>query len=175
MMSDTINTLVKKKNDWLSSHVAVKYPTAESIKGRDLYLAEQQDKHYTQMSLSEFRANNVSKVGKEVDEVHLVDFHRLTIMYALTMASSRQDEQERAFLLEFFTQIILSDDFPLYVGFKNGEAVACAVTHQVDDVLLVSDVTFSGSTNGDKESYISAVLNCESLDVTSINQLVIEE
>lgn len=174
-MSDTINTLVKKKNDWLSSHVAVKYPTAESIKGRDLYLKEQQDKHYTQISLSEFHASLSGDASRVVDEVHLVDFHRLTIMYALTMASSWHDEQENAFLLEFFAQIILSDDYPLYVGFKQGKAVACAITHQLNDVMLISDVTFINSKDGHKQNYIAAVLKCENVDINSINQLVIEK
>ncbi len=174
MMSDIINTLVQKKNDWLTSHVAVKYPTPESIQGRDLYLKKQQDKQYKQITLSEFNAGLSDDKTNVVDEVHLVDFHRLTIMYALTMASSWQDEQDRACLLEFFAQIILSDDFPLYVGFKNGEPVACAITHQCDGVLLVSDVTFNKAISNEKQSYISALLSHPNLDTDSITEIVIE-
>lgn len=175
MMSDTINTLVKKKNDWLTSHVAVKYPTAESIKGRDLYLKAQEDKHYTQIGLSEFKGSLSETEDQAVDEVHLVDFHRLTVMFALTKASSWQDEQERAFLLEFFAQIMLSTDYPLYVGFKSGEAVACAITHQLDDVMLVSDVVLIHSAGNDNHAFICALLNHQNVNIDSINQIVIEK
>lgn len=168
MMSEVINNLVQSKNDWLSSHVNVKFPTPESILGRDLYF--EKSKAYQLLPVDELTAST-----QGVDEVYLVDFHRLTIMFALTSASLWQDEQQSAHIVEFLTQIILSDDFPLYVGFTNGEPVACAITHWQDGVLLVSDVALKDQQQQVKLGFISQVISESRKVFSDFEQVVTEQ
>lgn len=130
--------IVSKKNQWLASQVDVDYPTAESIQGRDLYLTKESSVEYVE------RAVQTKKVTSElIDDIYLVDFHRLTVMFAQMQASQWSDPEHNAFVLEFFAQIILSDAQPMYVGFKKGTPVACALVTRDGHQLLISDIVNS--------------------------------
>jgi hypothetical protein len=134
---ESIPEIVKRKNDWLISQVDVQYPTKESLKGRDLYLEGEKDKRY---ALFQSKALLSEPVSPAVDELYLIDFHRLTVMFSLLQASRWAEEQEKAYVLEFFSQIILSSECQLYLGFTDTNPVACAIVMQHGDDVLISDV-----------------------------------
>jgi hypothetical protein len=48
-------------------------------------------------------------------------------------------------VVEYLTQIILTPDFELYVGFKNGNPVGAAIVSQFQGCTLISDVAVSDS------------------------------
>lgn len=87
--------VVAAKNQWLSSQVDVEFPTAQSLEGRDIYHALSL---HTEVSLFQPQACDAPLL----QEIYLVDFHRLTVWFALLQAtrSSTQHDQER--LVEFF-------------------------------------------------------------------------
>lgn len=151
-MSAQIESYLEQKNQWLTEQVNVAYPTPQSLDGRDLYLKAEQTKQYIQTQYSQLAT------PKWVDDIVLVDFHRLTIMFAILQASqwSEHPEQEKL-VIEFLTQIILSDDYQLYLGLLDGEPVAGAITRfdSQEKTLLVSDVTVSAN-NADKSQFFIA-------------------
>ncbi|MCC4820408.1 hypothetical protein LMH81_28235, partial [Vibrio lentus] len=59
---------------------------------------------------------------------------------SLNQASVYNDETERAHMLEFLSQIMLSDEHVLYIGTQNGDVVASAIVTEVEESLLISDV-----------------------------------
>ncbi|EKO3376671.1 hypothetical protein KW419_21755 [Vibrio fluvialis] len=150
-MTPSSHAIVEIKNQWLWSQVDVEYPTPESIKGRALYqtLSEQRQ---TQPLLDQ-------PVQGKLDDIYLVDFHRLTIMFALLQASQMASEEEQNLLVEFFTQIIYSEPCALYLGFSESEPVAAAIlTAQADAVLLSDVVVRSVSAFGDEREFANAVV-----------------
>lgn len=121
------------QNQWLSSQVDVEFPTAESLEGRDIYHALSR---HTEVSLFQPQACDAPLL----QEIYLVDFHRLTVWFALLQAtrSSTQHDQER--LVEFFTQIIYSPPCQLFLGFHLGEPVAAGMVTEHEHMVLLSDL-----------------------------------
>ncbi|WCE32584.1 flavodoxin [Vibrio sp. SCSIO 43137] len=130
-----ISALIEKKNHWLLSHVDVAFPTAESIKGRELYLQQQQKAQYTEHGVKPEKSPSA-----HIDDIYLVDFHRLTVMFAQLQAQLWPEPEEQAWVLEFFAQITLSDQHPMYLGFSNGKPVISALVTEMEGELLISDL-----------------------------------
>lgn len=130
-----ISALIEKKNLWLLSHVEVAFPTAESLKGKQLYLEQQQKATYT-----EYGVETDKITSAHIDDIYLVDFHRLTVMFAQLQAQLWSEPEEQAWVLEFFAQITLSEQHPIYLGFSNGKPVISALVTEMDGELLISDV-----------------------------------
>lgn len=107
--------------------------TAQSLEGRDIYHALSR---HTEVSLFQPQACDAPLL----QEIYLVDFHRLTVWFALLQAtrSSTQHEQER--LVEFFTQIIYSPPCQLFLGFHLGEPVAAGMVTEHEHMVLLSDL-----------------------------------
>lgn len=149
-MTDNYLNVVKVKNQWLFDQVEVEFPTPESLKGREVY-------QFLCENNQVMSFENNTEVTINVDEIFLVDFHRLTVMFSLLQASRGRDEQERNYLLEFFTQIIFSEPCSLYVGFHKSEPVAAALVTHKDNTLLVSDVVVKDSAYATIDEFAQAV------------------
>ncbi|WP_439147766.1 hypothetical protein [Vibrio sp.] len=131
-MNNEIPESAHKKNQWLFSQLDIAYPAKESLLGRELYQSRLPSKNYQLLAQDQ--------IPSQIDELHKVDFHKLTVLFSLNQASAYQDETERAHILEFLSQIILSDEHELFVGTENGDVVASAIVTATDDSLLISDV-----------------------------------
>ncbi|WP_165313792.1 hypothetical protein [Vibrio ziniensis] len=152
-MTDSYLSVVKVKNQWLFDQVEVEFPTPESLKGRAIYQAICESSKITPM------ARNIEGIGINSDDIYLVDFHRLTVMFSLLQASRGCNEQEKHYLLEFFTQIIFSEPCYLYVGFNQSEPVAAALVTHFENELLVSDIVIKDPSYGSNEQFAQAVTN----------------
>ncbi|MGC9421147.1 MULTISPECIES: hypothetical protein [unclassified Vibrio] len=128
-----MQAIVDKKNNWLCQHVNVLYPTPESIQGRDLYLSLNRQQQVTPLAFN-------TQHGIHLNNIYLVDFHRLTIMFALLQASRCPQEEQRALLVEFFTQIIYSSPCSLFLGFVDTQPVAAALLTECEQSVLISDI-----------------------------------
>ncbi|MGF1850965.1 hypothetical protein L4C44_03620 [Vibrio satsumensis] len=131
-MNNEIPEIAHKKNQWLFSQLDIAYPAKESLLGRELYQSKLPSKSYQLLAQDQ--------MPSQIDELHKVDFHKLTVLFSLNQASVYQDEAERAHMLEFLSQIMLSDDHVLYIGTQSGEVVASAIVTAVEGSLLISDV-----------------------------------
>ena len=131
-MNNEIPESAHKKNQWLFSQLDIAYPAKESLLGRELYQSRLPSKNYQLLAQDQ--------IPSQIDELHKVDFHKLTVLFSINQASAYQDETERAHILEFLSQIILSDEHELFVGTENGDVVASAIVTATDDSLLISDV-----------------------------------
>ena len=100
----TIPKIAEIKNEWLYQQVDVEYPTKESIAGLALYKAKVASCQYEQL---ESVTTESSVFGK--DDIFLVDFHRLTVMFSLLQSSQWQDSSDQEMIVEFLTQIIYSE------------------------------------------------------------------
>ncbi|WP_104403096.1 flavodoxin [Vibrio penaeicida] len=140
--------LVERKNQWLYSQVDVKYPTKESLAGRKLYQHFQSNKAYSTES------SNPSFTSNIADDLFIVDFHRLTICFATLYSNLWEDKDSQSLIIEFLTQIILEPDFPIIIGFKNGEPIGCALGTIWDKEILISDIYL---LNERKDSYLNFV------------------
>jgi hypothetical protein len=138
-MKDIATRLHNEKNQWLASQVEGGYPTKESLKGRDLYLGA-----ITSCYLEPFEAPSDSITNIEW---HLVDFHRLTIMFSLLHSKRWANDEHQQLIVEFLTQIIVEPIHSLYVGFEHGEVAAAAMVSMEGDTVLISDITTSGVWN----------------------------
>lgn len=137
-----MSSLIEQKNRWLVEQVAVEFPTPESLSGLKLYQTSLNERR-----LSEINVADINEAQSDPAlEVYLVDFHRLTIMFALEQAKRWQDETDRAYIVEYLTQIILSPEHRLFVAFQNGEPVGAAMVTQVEQGLLVSDLIYQQQT-----------------------------
>lgn len=134
--------LIKQKNQWLSHHVDVDFPTQESLKGRELYLSSQESKTFKTQLASEL-LDQASHYPIWLDDIVPVDFHRLTILFSVLQAKawSNEPEQEKL-IIEFLTQIILDEHYQLYMGFKQGQPMMAMIAYKDDQTnsLLLSDV-----------------------------------
>jgi hypothetical protein len=149
---DTYKVIVDKKHHWLLSHVDVKYPTPESILGRDLYQQRENRTQYQEYSLCETTTHD------RIEEIYLVDFHRLTVMFAKLQSDDWKDEKSRQYVLEFFAQTTLSEDHHYYLGFIAGKPIIAAIVTCMDKDLLVSDiVTKDSHSNQIKSEFIERV------------------
>lgn len=139
-MQTQILNYLNNKNNWLAEQVNVAFPTPQSIEGRDLYLQAEKDKAYT------LTQQHQLLTSAWIDEVVLVDFHRLTIIFSVLQATQWASEPEKEKLvIEFLTQIILSDEYQLYVGFV-GAVPAAALIGKLDienQMIVLSDVVIA--------------------------------
>ncbi|MFS1492401.1 hypothetical protein BCT96_004575 [Vibrio splendidus] len=131
-MNNEIPESAHKKNQWLFSQLDIAYPAKESLLGRELYQSKLPSKNYQLLAQDQ--------TPSQIDELHKVDFHKLTVLFSLNQASVYQDETERAHILEFLSQIMLSDEHVLYIGTQNGDVVASAIVTDAQGSLLISDV-----------------------------------
>ena len=131
-MNNEIPESAHKKNQWLFSQLDIAYPAKESLLGRELYQSKLSSKNYQLLAQDQ--------IPSQIDELHKVDFHKLTVLFSLNQASVYHDETERAHMLEFLSQIMLSDEHVLYIGTQNGDVVASAIVTEVEESLLISDV-----------------------------------
>lgn len=138
-MNNEIPEIALKKNQWLFSQLDIAYPAKESLLGLDIYK--------NQLSQKTYQLLPQDQTPSQIDELHKVDFHKLTVLFSLNQASAYQDEAERANILEFLSQIMLSDEHELYVGTKNGNVVASAIVTASDDELLISDIVNQDDQN----------------------------
>ncbi len=131
-MNNEIPEIANKKNQWLFSQLDIAYPAKESLLGQDIYKSQLPHKTYQLLPQDQ--------TPTQIDELHKVDFHKLTVLFSLNQASAYPNETESAHMLEFLSQIMLSDDHALYVGTLNGDVVASAIVTECDGSLLISDV-----------------------------------
>jgi hypothetical protein len=141
---------VERKNAWLHDLVEVEFPTPESLKGREIYFQELEqqtyqvvDKHTLLMGESKCKA----------EDIFLVDFHRLTIMFSVLQSQRWDAQYDKEMIVEYLTQIILTPDFELYVGFQEGTPVGAAIISHFDGNTLISDVAVSASL--EKNQFVS--------------------
>lgn len=160
--------LVEKKHQWLISHVDVNFPTAESILGRDLYIAREKQVQYVEIAATEMETLDPSLL----DDVYLVDFHRLTVMFAQLQSTLWSDKSAQNYVLEFFAQIALSQDHDLYIGFKDGQATVCGVATMSDHTLLISDLVSLKSDQTVIQHFVSKIVACQDSSKT-FNQLIV--
>lgn len=147
----TPSPVVVAKNQWLCSQVDVEYPTPESLEGRDIYQTLSQ-----QVQCLAFEPQSCDE--QSLQEIYLVDFHRLTVWFALLQAtrSASTDEQQR--LVEFFTQIIYSPPCQLYIGFYQGEPVAAGIVTEDQGSVLFSDLVVKPNPLfADRETFAHAL------------------
>jgi hypothetical protein len=149
-MTTLIPQIAQVKNSWLYQQVDVQFPTKESLKGLELYKQVVSTREYealTELPSIETTFNS--------DDIFLVDFHRLTVMFALIQSSQWQNEFEQEMIVEFLTQIIYSEPCSLYLGFQSGEPVAAAIVTQTEQSMLISDVVVK--TDEDPTHFVSAL------------------
>jgi len=153
-MTDSLPHVVNVKNQWLFDQVEVEFPTPESLRGRTVYQSL-----WERSSVSSFiPADKTSKIDSQ--DIYLVDFHRLTVMFSLLQATRADNEQDQNDLVEFFTQIIFSEPCRLYVGFYQATPVAAAIVTEFEGQLLVSDIVIkSPQVHGSKEEFVTSVIS----------------
>ncbi len=161
-MNDAGWALFERKNKWLAQQVEVKFPTAESIKGKALYESSLSQAYIEQYSESDLRS-----VPTLIEDWYLVDFHRLTIMFAILQSERWPIEAHQQLIVEFLTQIILEPDYKLYLGFSQNRPCAAAIVSSQGDDVLVSDITISNNTKAqcqwDEKDVIHSLLSHLSL------------
>ncbi|WP_342609469.1 flavodoxin [Vibrio tritonius] len=133
-MTQVTPRVFQVKNSWLWQQVDVKFPTVESLRGRDCYQALLADREVVSLTLGD------AVTDCQLEGVFLVDFHRLTVMFAVLQSTLVQDESAQSDLVEFFTQIIYSEPCSLYLGFADSVPVAAALVTKENNEVLVSDV-----------------------------------
>ena len=141
---------IKRKNAWLHDLVEVEFPTKESLEGREIYtrlLEEQTYQVVEKSSLLEKECHLAS------EDIFLVDFHRLTVMFSILQSQRWSDKHEQEMIVEYLTQIILTPEFELYVGFAEGEAIGAAMVSQYEGNTVITDTVTSH--NLDKAQFVS--------------------
>ncbi len=128
---------IERKNAWLYDHVEVEFPTSESLKGREIYFQALKEKAYQEVEKSTLL---MGEAEFNTADIFLVDFHRLTIMFSILQSHRWHDKYEQEMVVEYLTQIILSPDFELYVGFRDGNPVGAAIISHFEGNTLISDV-----------------------------------
>jgi len=167
-MTTLIPQIAQVKNSWLYQQVDVQFPTKESLKGLELYKQAVSTREYnvlTELPTFETAFNS--------DDIFLVDFHRLTVMFALIQSSQWQSEFEQEMIVEFLTQIIYSEPCSLYLGFQSGEPVAAAIVTQTEQSVLISDVVVNN--NEDSTHFVSALLGKLSEQIPANIEILVEK
>ncbi|MFA0078810.1 hypothetical protein AB4427_11810 [Vibrio artabrorum] len=131
-MNNEIPEIAHQKNHWLFSQLDIAYPAKESLLGLDVYKKQLSQKTYQLLPQDQ--------TPTQIDELHKVDFHKLTVLFSLNQASAYKDETERANILEFLSQIMFSEAHTLFIGTQNGDVVASAIVTEGEDCLLLSDI-----------------------------------
>lgn len=133
-MTNTNLEIVKIKNQWLKSHVDVEYPTPGSIKGCELYFSRKEG-----TGCKPYFCDLSADIPDGLT-IYPVDFHRLTVMFALIQANVFSDPVEQQSITEFLTQIIYSPPCTLYLGFFEDVPVLAGIVTQTSDAVLISDL-----------------------------------
>lgn len=151
----TINseTFHQQKLAWLVNQVNVDFPTPESVKGRDIYL-KQPVKDAVEHLFSEVTLPDTVSVLPVTE-------HRLTIRWAMTVASQWTDEYDD--MLEFLTQIDLCDDYQLFVALDGMKPIAACLSHVAGDTMYVSDIVLTSDVI-DESGFLSAVMAQQSIN-----------
>lgn len=165
-MSESANSIIAAKNQWLSQHVDVEFPTQESLAGRALFLEKSTASQFEKLNdkpeaCEEFNAQDIYKV----------DFHRLTVMFALLQSKRWDAQHDQELIVEFLSQIIFSEPCDLYVGFQNGEPTAAAIVTKQENTLLISDVITIVS---DRDVFVASLLNHASVEFSLYSCIYIE-
>lgn len=176
-MQSQIDSYISAKNHWLSQQVDVEYPTPESLMGRQLYLEAQQNVKYSVSEVESLLSNKEglsNKVGLDVIEV---DFHRLTILFSVLQASQLSDTPEnQSLVIEFLTQIILDDEYQLFLGFDEGEAVFALICKidQDNQLAVLTDIAISQNYHHSfkTQDFASDVLQCLISKSLIINKVI---
>ncbi|EOZ5530161.1 hypothetical protein [Vibrio metschnikovii] len=151
--SNDMQALIDAKNQWLYDQVDVQFPTPESLQGLTVYQT------LNQALPSEAFTAQHHVAESHLAAIYLVDFHRLTIMFALLQATRCEQAAQQALLVEFFTQIIYSPPCRLYLGFTDAQPMAAAIVTCDGSSLLISDVVMQNNpifTSSDE--FVSAVV-----------------
>ncbi|EGU44699.1 hypothetical protein VII00023_20192 [Vibrio ichthyoenteri ATCC 700023] len=150
------------KNNWLYAQVDVEFPTKESLVGRALYQASVEHKQYQILT-----AATLDSAGDTfaAEDIYLVDFHRLTVMFALLYSKQWASDGDQQMMIEFLTQIIYSEPCELYIGFQNGEPVTTAILTRSNEQVLVSDITTNDTHSESKMSFVKSLLTKSSIPV----------
>ncbi|HHX8539192.1 TPA: flavodoxin [Vibrio diabolicus] len=160
---------IERKNAWLYDLVEVEFPTPESLKGRDVYFKALEQATY-QVVDKDTLLESDSEFSS--DDIFLVDFHRLTIMFSV-LQSQRWDQQyDKDMIVEYLTQIILTPDFELYVGFKAGAPIGAAIISHLEGNTLISDVAVSESKY--KSSFVADLAKRLSTEHKLLDSVIIE-
>ncbi|NOH81498.1 flavodoxin [Vibrio sp. RE86] len=141
------------KNNWLYQQVDVQFPTKESLIGLEVYKKAVESRQYKRIE-----HNTGEQASFAQDDIFLVDFHRLTVMFSLLQSTQWHDSSDQDMIVEFLTQIIYSEPCALYLGFKSGEPVAAAIISQHEGSVLVSDVVVKSGDESETAAFVSAVL-----------------
>lgn len=162
----TIPKIAEIKNEWLFQQVDVEFPTKESIAGLEVYKASLASRQYQPFDADVEVADEFKQ-----DDIFLVDFHRLTVMFALVQASQWQEQSDRDLILEFLSQIIYSEPCSLYLGFSAGEPVAAAIVTHAEQSVLISDVVVKSQPLSEP-SFIAGL--CRKLDLNASSDVWVE-
>ncbi|MGO1298711.1 MAG: hypothetical protein ACTMIA_15610 [Vibrio sp.] len=150
-MNVSIPPIVAVKNQWLYQQVDVEYPTPESLRGRARY--------QSLIEMQVIEPCQSSPVSLSGDDLYLVDFHRLTILFAMLQSQRVEGDVPQAELLEFFAQIILSKPCELYVGFCDGQPCAAAIVTEYHQEWLISDCVVTPNARfADQQDLINAIV-----------------
>ncbi|MCF8777987.1 hypothetical protein LZU85_04165 [Vibrio sp. IRLE0018] len=161
--------MVSKKNQWLYNQVDCEFPTKESLAGLKLYRDSVEKRSTIELDVKALATEEVTM------EHYLVDFHRLTIMFAILQSKRWHCEADQALLIEFLTQIILSAEHDLYVSFVAGEPVGAAIVTHRDEQLLLSDVVFNQHFElPGLEVYLSALIGKLTSEMQNVEKILIE-
>lgn len=160
------DNIVNTKNQWLQSHVEVNYPTKESIAGRKVYLSSVANR-----TCRRFVERGTVSEDFDVSNIYHVDFHRLTIAFALLQSKQWPDPEESALVVEFLSQIIYSEPCRLFLGYEAGEAVAAAIVTQKDETTLISDIV---APEGRADALINGLCTKLSIQDTKQTPIFIE-
>ncbi|EGU35371.1 flavodoxin [Vibrio scophthalmi] len=143
------------KNNWLYAQVDVEFPTKESLVGRDLYQAKIEHKQY---QILETATLDSARDSFAAEDIYLVDFHRLTVMFALLYSKQWSSDEDQQMMIEFLTQIIYSEPCELYIGFQNGEPITTAILTRSSEQVLVSDITVADGSSETKMNFVKSLL-----------------
>ncbi|EEX94098.1 hypothetical protein VIOR3934_08186 [Vibrio orientalis CIP 102891 = ATCC 33934] len=168
-MTTLIPQIAQIKNSWLYQQIDVQFPTKESLKGLELYKQAVATREYQVVTELPTIETPFSP-----DDIFLVDFHRLTVMFALIQASQWQSDFEQEMIVEFLTQIIYSEPCSLYLGFQSGEPVAAAIITKSEQNVLISDVVIKGREPSSTD-FIAALLSKLSNEFPANIEILIEK
>lgn len=167
-MSSEVPTIAQVKNQWLFEQIDVEFPTKESIAGRNVYQQALEKNRYRSLQ-------PVQSTTYNLNDLFVVDFHRLTIMFSLLQSKRWELQSEQELIVEFLTQIIYSQPCDLVLGFNNGEPVAAAIVTRYENDVLISDVVVTQEQQDDRKSFIDGLMVKFSDDVKSANAVYLEE
>lgn len=154
-MSGSSVSIAQSKNQWLSKQVDVKYPTPESLAGRKLYLETSQS-----LSCQSLTLDQNSDFCFAPEDIFLVDFHRLTVLFAVLQSKRWSTVEQQNLIVEFLTQIIYSEPCELYLAFKDGEPKGAAIVTRGENELLISDIVLVDEQSIDnQQSFANALVN----------------